>query len=170
MIRLRPYNKTDAEKIVTWSQDERALRLWSADALCEFGYPLRPEHLNEYYDRQAGNPNLWQMTATDEGNQPVGHFTMRYLGPETNTVHLGFIILDPSQRGQGQGRAMVLQALRYSYDILLADQVTLYVFLDNPAAYRCYESAGFHRDPTGDKSFPIQGHPHPCAQLYHHRP
>ena len=80
MIRLRPYNKTDAEKIVTWSQDERALRLWSADALCEFGYPLRPEHLNEYYDRQAGNPNLWQMTATDEGNQPVGHFTMRYLG------------------------------------------------------------------------------------------
>ena len=170
MIRLRPYNKTDAEKIVTWSQDERALRLWSADALCEFGYPLRPEHLNEYYDRQAGNPNLWQMTATDEGNRPVGHFTMRYLGPETNTVHLGFIILDPSQRGQGQGRAMVLQALRYSYDILLADQVTLYVFLDNPAAYRCYESAGFHRDTTGDKSFPIQGHTHPCAKLYHHRP
>lgn len=165
MIRLRPYNRTDAEKIVTWSKDERALRLWSADALCEFGYPLRPEHLNEFYDRQAGNPNLWQMTAIDEGNRPVGHFTMRCMFPESNSVHLGFIILDDTLRGQGLGRDLVRLALRYSFDLLLADQVTLYVFLDNPSAYRCYESCGFVRDPAGDKPFLLNNTPWPCAKM-----
>ncbi len=170
MIRLRPYNKTDAKTIVTWCRDERALRLWSADALCEFGYPLRPEHLNEYYDRQAGNPDLWQMTAIDEGGRPVGHFTMRYMGPEANSAHLGFIILDSALRGKGNGREMVRQALRYSFDILRVDQVGLYVFLDNPAACRCYESAGFVRDPNGDKDFYIDGSPWRCAKMTAVRP
>ena len=55
---------------------------------------------------------------------------------------------------------MVLWALRHSYDILPADQVTLYVFLTTPAFY-CCESAGVHRDPTGDKSFP---HPRPTLR------
>lgn len=110
------------------------------------------------------------MTATDGDNRPVGHFTMRYLGPETNTVHLGFIILDPALRGQGCGRTMVLQALRYSYDILCADQVTLYVFLDNPQPTAATSPPDSTATPPANKSLPHPRPPPPCAKLHHHRP
>lgn len=44
---------------------------------------------------------------------------------------------------------MLQHALRYAFDILRVDKVTLGVFENNPAAYRCYTSVGF-KDVTSD--------------------
>ena len=64
---------------------------------------------------------------------------------------MGFIVVDPMERGKGYGREMVTLALRYAFSLLRVERVTLGVFTVNEAAHRCYLSVGFqdeelHRD------------------------
>lgn len=44
MLRLRPYNKSDAEIIMSWIKDERAFYKWTAGVLGE--YPISEEQFN----------------------------------------------------------------------------------------------------------------------------
>ena len=67
MIRLRPYNVNDADKILSWSNDERAFYKWSAGVLGE--YPITKEQFGFVN-------NLMAFTAIDD-DEIVGFFTMR---------------------------------------------------------------------------------------------
>lgn len=73
-LKLRPYKPKDAEVIVGWIKDERALRKWSSD---RYGaYPITAEDINYKYLECNGDckeaDNFYPMTAVDEGG-PVGH-------------------------------------------------------------------------------------------------
>lgn len=43
---------------------------------------------------------------------------------------------------------MVQMAIRYAFDMLKAEKITLGVFENNPAAYYCYKAAGFQEVQT----------------------
>ena len=62
MIRLRPYNANDADKILSWSKDERAFYKWSAGVLGE--YPITKEQFGFVN-------NLMAFTAIDDDNLVV---------------------------------------------------------------------------------------------------
>lgn len=64
MLRLRPYNKDDAETIMSWVKDERAFYKWTAGVLGE--YPLSVEQFNAV-------SRLMAFTAIDD-NEMVGLF------------------------------------------------------------------------------------------------
>lgn len=143
MLRLRPYTRQDAETVCRWFPDKKAFELWSAGKIQ--GFPLTPEMLNAYYDRNAG-ADLWAMTAFDEEGT-AGHVMMRFLDEEKQELRLGLIVVDGGRRGRGYGREMVSQASRFAFDYAGAGRVTILVFLENYAAVRCYEACGFRRTP-----------------------
>lgn len=64
MLRLRPYNKDDAETIMSWVKDESAFYKWTAGVLGE--YPLSVEQFNAV-------SRLMAFTAIDD-NETVGLF------------------------------------------------------------------------------------------------
>lgn len=64
------------------------------------------------------------MTAVDEGG-PVGHLILRYTNAEKTTILLGFVIVDDSKRGMGYGKRMIQMAIRYAFDMLKAEKITL---------------------------------------------
>ena len=141
MLRLRPYKPGDARTITTWLKNEYAFRQWSADRYDK--YPITPDDMNLYYDRDRDNGNIWGMTAFHEAGI-AGHFTMRF--PKENDFHeirLGFVIVDDKQRRKGYGKEMLNLAIRYAFDYAGAEKITLGVFENNEAARRCYESCGF---------------------------
>ena len=55
MLRLRPYNKSDAEIIMSWIKDERAFYKWTAGVLGE--YPISEEQFNTV---KAGDKAGWR--------------------------------------------------------------------------------------------------------------
>ena len=67
MLRLRPYNKNDAETIMSWIKDEGTFYIWTAGVLGE--YPISVEQFNLV-------SNFMAFTAIDD-NEVVGFFTMR---------------------------------------------------------------------------------------------
>ncbi len=140
MLRLRPYKKTDASKVVSWITSEEIFNEWS---LGEMGpYPASMEAFDAYSAAKADDDSFFQMIATDDGT-PVGYLTLSIPSGDMKTVHLASFILDPELYGHGYGYSMVTLALVFSFDVMKAEKVKLAVFPENEFAHRSYTGMGF---------------------------
>lgn len=140
MLRLRPYKKCDAEHIVKWIKDEYAFRQWCADRY--ESYPILPQDINEHYEALAYSENFYQFTAFNDTGV-VGHLIMRFTDRDKSILRLGFIIVDDNLRGKGYGKEMLQLTLKYAFEILRVNKVTLGVFENNKLAYHAYKAVGF---------------------------
>ncbi len=74
----------------------------------------------------------------------IGHLTIRYpIDVNDKVVRFGFVIVNPTLRGHGYGKKMLITAIEYVKNILKADKITLGVFANNNNAKYCYKSVGF---------------------------
>lgn len=163
MLRLRPYKPCDAAQIVSWIGDERSFRQWCADRFPV--YPITADDLRRHYDAFGSTDNFFPMTAFDETG-PAGHLILRFTDENKSTLRFGFVIVDDRKRGRGYGREMLALALRFAFEILRVDRVTLGVFENNPAAYRCYRAAGFQDAPLAPpEQYRIFGETWRCLEL-----
>ena len=161
-MRIRPYKRCDAEKIVSWIGDERHFRYWCADRF--ESYPISKDDLNAQYDALAENDDIFHFTAYDSDG-PLGHFNIRFPDRrDIDTLRFGYVILDPEKRGRGLGRQMIELALRYAREYMKAERATIGVFEENEAALNCYLSAGFS-DSGISSSFRFHDEEWACLEL-----
>ena len=134
MLRLRPYKPCDADTILGWIKDEDTCRTWSTDRYPH--YPITANDMNYKYMDCNGDcaepDNFYPMTAFDNSGI-VGHLIMRFTDAEKSTLRFGFVIVDDSKRGMGYGKQMLGLALRFAFDILKAQKVTLVYWKTTPA-------------------------------------
>ncbi len=147
-LTLRAYWPTDANVITTWLKSEYLMHQWCADRYERF--PVTPEDMNVYHARYIEGQRSRALTMT-YGDDIVGYITLRTPADDSSEQRLGFVIVDDSKRGKGLGKALVSMAVDYAFLKLGATKVSLGVFENNPAAIRCYESAGFRRVDKPDK-------------------
>ncbi len=133
MIRLRPYNINDADKILSWSNEERAFYKWSAGVLGE--YPITEE--------QFGFVNNLMAFTAIEDDEVIGFFTMRRPSESYDELRFGFVVVNPAKRGKGYGKVMLQLGLKFAFEIYGAKKVSLGVFENNESAYYCYKAVGF---------------------------
>lgn len=154
MIGLRTYKKRDAEKIASWCRDENVFNLWGGNRFGDF--PVSADIINQKYFDNNGDcvedDNFYPMTAFDDDGV-VGHFILRYILGNDKILRMGRVIVDESKRGQKIGREMLRLGLKYAFEIMNANVVTIGVFEHNIPAYKCYLSAGFRKSETLKDSF-----------------
>lgn len=154
-LRLRPLKPCDLSSIAEWTgMDEKAFYMWSAG---KFEFPVDEQQLKEFYKRSSNDEGAWSVIALDDSGAPVGHVLMRKADYENNSIHFGFIIINPGLRGKGCGREMISLALKYAFEIMGFERATLGVFDVNPAAHKCYMSAGFRDERYLENAFEFQG-------------
>ncbi len=162
MIALRPYKKSDSEIIASWLTDEKAFMKWCAGM---YKFPMTAQQLNDRYDEFCADEHAWFMTALDDSGKVCGHFIFRKADFENKSIHMGFIIISPEMRGKGFGKQMLSQALRYAYEILGMQSVTLGVFANNDSAHYCYKAAGFEETDTEKECFEFDGEKWDCINM-----
>ena len=166
MLRLRPYKPCDAKTIVTWIKDERSFRKWCADRIDE--YPLTVDGLNAHYKEMEDSDSFWPMVVFDESGV-VGQFIMRFIDEEKKSIRLGFIIVDSSKRGKGYGKQMLELAIKYAFELLKVEEVTLGVFANNESAYQCYKTVGF-KEIEGEQSYyKVFGEEWACLEMQYRK-
>ena len=145
MLRLRPYKSCDSEHIIHWLKDEEVFKKWGGERFGSF--PVSADTIDNKYRFNNGDcvepDNFYPWTAFDE-NGIVGHFIMRYIHGDTGILRFGWVIVDDTIRGKGYGKQMLTAGLRYAFDILGVEKVTIGVFENNIPAYKCYKAVGFH--------------------------
>lgn len=140
ILRIRPCKKQDGDFVMKWLTDEKMMRMWCRET---FSFPLTKEQMNAHYEKLEQAEDSWGFTALNQEGIAVGSFQMSRVNYQKSSVHLGYIVVDPAQRGKGLGYSMVSKAVRYGVDILGMKRITLNVFDSNPGARRCYEKVGF---------------------------
>lgn len=153
MLRLRPYKHCDAERIAGWITDRDVFLKWGGDRFGEF--PVTAETIDRKYTLENGDctepDNFFPWVAIDDENNAVGHFIMRYIHGDRRILRFGWVIVDSAARGKGYGKEMLRAGLKYAFEILGADTVTIGVYESNGPARHCYLKAGFTERETVKK-------------------
>ncbi len=144
MLKLRPYKGCDAQAIAKWVQDKDVFTVWGGE---RFGdYPVTADVIDEKYRKHNGDctepDNFYPWTAFDD-NGAVGHFIMRYINGDKRVIRFGWVVVDSSVRGKGYGTEMLRLGLKYAFEILGAEKVTIGVVENNTRAHQCYKKVGF---------------------------
>lgn len=144
MLRLRPYKSCDAEYIANWVKDEDVFLKWGGQRFGSF--PITANIIDDKYKVANGDcveeDNFYPMTAFDEDGIR-GHFIMRYIQGDKKILRFGWVIVDGTQRGKGYGKQMLQLGLKYAFEILGVEKVTIGVFENNLPTYQCYRGVGF---------------------------
>lgn len=143
-MRLRPYKRCDSEYIIRWLQNEEVFLNWWGE---RFGtFPISAKIIDDKYRINNGDcieeDNFYPMTALNDSGV-VGHFIMRYINGDNKILRFGWVIVDHTKRGQGYGKEMLELGLKYAFEILKVEKVTIGVFENNFGAYKCYKNVGF---------------------------
>lgn len=138
---FREYKEDDAKQILSWIKDEREFRLWTADRYDT--YPILPSDMNNNYIQCKKMSNFYPFTLEEDGNI-IGHIILRNPGENKEIVRLGFIIVNNKMRGQGYGKKLIKEAIKYAREKLEVKEINLGVFTNNESAYKCYKAAGFN--------------------------
>ena len=151
-MRLRPYKSCDANVIEKWIQDKDVFLKWGGDHFGDF--PINANVIDDKYCKNNGDcieeDNFYPWTAIDEDDNIIGHFIMRYTGGNNRCLRFGWVIVDGAMRGKGYGKQMLTLGLKYAFEILGVDKVTIGVFENNESAHWCYKKAGFVDTETVD--------------------
>ncbi|WP_455544473.1 GNAT family N-acetyltransferase [Intestinibacter sp.] len=142
-MRLRPYKKCDDKYLMKWFDDERKFQMWSSG---DYEYPLDEKQLQKHREKFEQNENAWLFSMLDDQGILVGHVAIKNADYKQGVAYIGFIVVDPEQRGKGYGKNLVNLVIDYIFDILKMNKVTLYVYDQNPGAKKCYESVGFKEE------------------------
>lgn len=160
---LRKYKESDAEKILSWIDNERELRLWSADRYGD--YPIKAEDINLNYKQCSEQGNFYPMTLVDDNENVVGHLILRNPGEDKSVVRLGFIIVDNKIRGKGYGKFLMKFAIKYAKEELKASEINLGVFKNNENAYRCYAASGFNEVEVEKGAYRYEDEDWDCVEM-----
>ena len=145
MLRLRPYKSCDAETIAAWIKNETVFCNWGGE---RFGsYSITPASTDNKYIGDNGDcvepDNFYPWVAVNEDERVVDHLIMRYTGGDHRQLRFGWVIVDDTLRGKGYGQQMLRLGLRYAFELLQAEVVTIGVLEGNEAARQCYRKVGF---------------------------
>lgn len=150
MLRIRPFKEMDTKYVAEWPNDPRTFQMWSGG---HFQYPLTEEQLKAYYKKEQEDCFSQSFVAVNQVGTPVGFFRFRNMDYTKNTVHMGFILVDEKMRGKGYGKEMVRLAVKYAFEMLQMNVITLTVFAENVGAQKCYQAVGFQYTSFDEQQF-----------------
>ncbi|MEO6523064.1 MAG: GNAT family N-acetyltransferase [Mucilaginibacter sp.] len=134
---LRPFTQPDFAQLNTWVSSEELLIQFSATA---FPYPLNYADIEAY---MLANPDRQFYMVSDE---QLGDYGFGEIIPQKNNVpRLSRLLIgDPSLRGKGFGKKMILLLLDECRNTHSSTGAELYVLTDNQHAIKYYKSVGFN--------------------------
>lgn len=140
-MHFRPFQKGDAEALISWASSQDELLQWSGP---HFTFPLDEEQLHEYA-ATAGAHRYLISGVRGEASSVVAHAELNLL-PEHDLGQIRRFAVAPAMRGRGIGLTLIQWLVNLSFDELSLNRLELVVFSFNGRARRCYEAAGFREE------------------------
>ncbi|HEX8071228.1 MAG TPA: GNAT family protein [Pyrinomonadaceae bacterium] len=145
LVRLRGVEPEDAETFFRWNLDSdmgRGLEfLWPPVSLALVRQQLAAKSLRKL------ERDEFDWLIEDAAGAPVGAISTHHCAPHTGTFSYGVSVAAEHQR-RGYATAAVLLVVRYYFEELRYQKVTVGVLADNAASVALHEKLGFTREGT----------------------
>ena len=145
IIRLRSIEPSDAEYFIRWNLDSERARL------LDFLWPPQSESsvhawVEEQSRRKLENDSFhWVIENLED--TPVGSISTHDCNPRHGTFSYG-IDIAPEHQQKGYATEAIQLVLRYYFQELRYQKVTVPVHSDNPSSIKLHERLGFQREGT----------------------
>ena len=135
-LKVEPFTLTRISRLLSWTDTERELKLWSGNTFKSFPTPKNfISHLNRR--------NLHAFAGISRQGDFVAYGEL--VGEKGGEGIICRVIVDPEFRGQAYGRSFCSELLRIAFDELSFTHLTLNAFHFNTPAINCYKALGFRR-------------------------
>ena len=115
-IHLRPFGRADFDALIAEQGTPEFLFQWAGPL---FTHPLNRVQLERYLLTGIGDPpNNLLYTAIDEAGTSVGHIELSRIDRRNRCATVARVLVFGEHRGQGLGRAMLIQAMRVGFEEL----------------------------------------------------
>lgn len=147
MIRLDKFTTNDYANLISWIDSEELLIQIAGR---QMSFPVTAEQLD--ISQADKNRNAFSIIDTATGRS-IGHCELYIM---ESTVKIDRLLIgDPSMKGKGLCSEIIKLLLEYGFNILHRQEIELNVFDWNVAAIRCYEKAGFKKNPGKTMEFEV---------------
>lgn len=141
VVRLTALDPAEAEIVARWSRDTEYHRLSDNDC----AYPQPAKKAREWLERDSDHRfNFLIRTRTDD--RLIGGIGLWIESWAHGEAWVGIGIGERDYWGNGYGTEAMRLILRFAFDELNLQRVSLGVYAYNPRAIRSYEKAGFRRE------------------------
>lgn len=144
MIKLEPFTKANFQRLISWIEDKESLIGFAGGS---FDYPLTVDQLEQYLTDKR--KTIFRVRET-ESEKIIGHAEIFRV--EEKMVRLCRVLIGEKEfRGRGLGQEIIRELTELSFQTSEIEVVELNVYERNISAIKCYEKAGFRRNPSKDK-------------------
>ena len=141
-VKLRPIRMSDAEACFRWVSDPDVTRLLGLIRPARSLEQERAWIAGILADRQQQ-----AFVIADEHGRAIGTCSLRGIDQAEGTASLGMMIGEKTLWGRGYGTGAAKALLKHAFTELELREVRLSCHPDNYGALRCYQKAGFEREP-----------------------
>jgi len=135
-VLLRPLGSTDLRRCVKWFSDPQIIRFLGRNSPVTLA---EEERWFRDYERRTDE----QIFAIEVGGAHIGNLGLHKVDRAHRKTEVGIVIGEPTLWSKGYGTEAMHVALRYAFDVLGLNKVSLDVLEYNTRAIRTYERLGF---------------------------
>lgn len=142
-VRLRAMEPADWETYFAWNWDDEQAR--NLDAV---PFPQSREAVKQWAERESVRPreeDTFRFVIENDAGEVVGNLATHDCNRRVGTFGYG-ISIRHDQRGKGYAREAIALVLRFYFQELRYQKVTVHVFSFNEASLRLHEKLGFQRE------------------------
>ncbi len=148
MIQIEPFTEEDFERLISWIDSRESLVLFAGSL---FEYPLTKEQLQEYVAKKERK--VFKIREA-ESQKVIGHAEIMKPGAHQKRL-CRILIGEKDLRGKGYCSRIISLLLNMAFEDVEIQKVDLNVYDHNLPAIKCYEKAGFKRNPGGYKTMSV---------------
>lgn len=140
-VMLREYQSEDFASIRSWVNDAQVTRYLST----RFWAPQTTVDTQEFLSRmmQSSHNAFNYVIADAQDGRYIGQLDMFRVDWRLRQGEIGMVIAGAEDRGRGYGTEALELLAAFAFNSLGLERIELEVHMENAAALRCYQKAGF---------------------------
>lgn len=144
-MELKTFNREDVPELLSWIQSEEELYQWSGTL---FSWPMEQGTFYIHLEQEDSKPQMLYPLGFYKGHKLAGYCELCIYYPDNPSARLSCLVIRPEWRQRGLGQMMLEKVLRFGFNELHLNRISLGVFARNVAAIGLYRKLGFFAEGT----------------------
>ena len=146
LVRIRAYEKSDLDAVMTWINDEEVTRNLGAPLIYPLSRALEEKYLEARGNTAGGSDPDCRWAIETLGGDYLGGISLMSIDWIDRSAQVGIVIGIKVHWGKGYGTDAMRAVLRFAFDKMNLHRVWLNVYGFNQRGIKSYEKCGFKRE------------------------